>query len=1342
MSCAPRPGVEVSDPLAAGTLQGVIMESFPELRATRVPDYILKGDIYTIFGIPGLNGQLYIFHGRDNRMPIKEKVKINLDSFGNNPLAELFPYIGKDVARHIPISNFELVYSEEHSQLRQAPGLRLTADIEFKGPLQPVSELLSVLFEGTGNNVPDSLHVSAHLSQTRDWTVIPSFSSLTLQGSFQDMSFWVGDFLEINTIGVEVEFIQVTNLAGTDTAWSRGYGIFGELDIYKIPGMASPLRVAYKLTKYTHIYQLAMRLTSSSWESAFGIENLNITDVNFLAYFSSKSIKESLNFSVSACMMFGDTQLDLTGHYSKAETYLEASVANLSWSEIVKFYNQLTGASVDDQLERHDINFEHMYLKLSTKGVVIEGKVSFNGHTSVKGYLKLESGGIYIGGGVDDFLIEGTGLEIKSARIDIFVASKESIHASRFSILGNVMFSGITVRVAFMIEGKQRNSKSNNASEREWALFGRYEGNLRLKDMCSSPIEGGLGDLELRNITLIAASGGNVTIGELNTLDYPVKKGISLCATISPMEELNKFAQQEIDGLILIATIQEKLEIQIQLPKAFDVEITPTIKLTDLGVGIEISTNPSLMVSAVLNILMESGEDPLLLEGRIKAGLLDASASVVTKSPWVNPFNISQQVTIADFKVLLGITYATLAEAGPSQMALVGALRVGEFKAGAGMSISHYPDQQLIKADISEVDLIQIIRVAGQVANIEVLKDMSGGEDTFVFTEAYLYISTGATIGDTEYPRGISAGGGLTAFGKSARFHLSISADGLDFQGFIDNFSLGPLVVASASGDPRASMVVRMTKKEQVIKIDGMVTCFGIGFAALVDIQMGSDNPSFKAYLAVQFTEAFKIDITATVEDLHDVKDLAIKGLYFKGRIEGDLFEVICEGIIKMLKSIEELGTQGIESLQNLIGARIAERQGEMEQLAKEVREAQEKVASRRDNRQIAMNSEEAKRKEAEMKLEQLQQNVAEAIANRDRAEKKLKEEVEKARQKKAALIQRKREEYDEKLKEAKKQEAENRQKLEDLQNRQRTKYGTDFLKKVNLAKGAWDEKQDAERASWEGVQWVYQQKCDASIWTVAYWAARLEAAKSAHEIVKATTAAYLEATNGLDATANSDAFKTLVKGIEEAQKGLERASEGIDNLLAGGGFDGFVRAFVDTEEASIQAKIDELNAMQNDNNKLQKEIRKAQEILDRDKPELEKEIAEADEAIARLKEDSELAKLKRDYQRQLKIHNEVHNIIEGMQAGLETLKENWKAGIHELEKVVNEIQKAIASVIHIERIEVAAHTHALADKKPLKFVFIGTLGGKSFEIDTKWSPGKSLQGLYKEVTNEILKLA
>jgi flagellar biosynthesis GTPase FlhF len=407
---------------------------------------------------------------------------------------------------------------------------------------------------------------------------------------------------------------------------------------------------------------------------------------------------------------------------------------------------------------------------------------------------------------------------------------------------------------------------------------------------------------------------------------------------------------------------------------------------------------------------------------------------------------------------------------------------VEEFKAGAAMSISHYPDQQLVKANISKVDLMEIIRVAGKVAEIQVLQEMGGSEEIFVFTDAHLYISTGATIAEKEYERGISAGGKLTAFGKTAEFDLSIGAAGLDLQAFIDNFSLGPLVVTSASGDPRASMIIQMTKDEQVIKVDGKVTCFGIGLVALVDIQMGTETPSFNAYLAVQFTEAFRISLCATVDDFHDIKDLATKGLLFEGLVEGDLFEAICKSITHMLKNLEELGTQGIESLQNLITANITQKKIEMEELAEKVREAEKKVDARRRNRQEAKEKEEKKRKEAEDGIKRLRDNLDKETRKRDQVQKELEEKVTKARLNKESLVERKRKEYDDKLKDAKREEEDNRKRLNDLQQRQQTKYGTDFLKKVDIAKGAWYEKQAAEKASWEGVQWVYWKKCDASL--------------------------------------------------------------------------------------------------------------------------------------------------------------------------------------------------------------------------------------------------------------------
>ncbi|PYI24786.1 hypothetical protein BO99DRAFT_349500 [Aspergillus violaceofuscus CBS 115571] len=1024
----------------------------------------------------------------------------------------------------------------------------------------------------------------------------------------------------------------------------------------------------------------------------------------------------------------------------------------------------------------------------------LSGKVSFNDVKSVHGLIKYDSTGLTIEGGVEDYKVKDADITIKEARIDIFIGAKPKTErklkehgkkglsnesdaaggesavaksskqdssgtkdlvkkdtgkdkevllnrASKFSIRGKVTFSGVTVTVAFLTERKETNKKSKQASEREWMIYGLADTDLCLAELCDTLQGTPLENLKLRNIAVIAASGEIKSVKELNTLKYPVRKGISLCATIPPLDELNTLAKEKVDGLVLCATIQQKLELKICLPSSMDIHFSPTVTLGDIAVGIEISKNPSLSLEGVLTILMESGQDPLVLEGMVRAGVLEASASVATKQPWVNPFNVSKEVTIADFRVEILIEYAKFLEVGPSKIGLGGQLEVGDFEAGAAMVVSHFPDDQLISVNISEVDLIKIVQVAGKVAEIPQLEMMTGAEETFVFTDAKLYVSTGATLADKKYPRGISGGGKLTAFGKTAEFELSIGAAGLDFKGAIDNFSLGPLVVSSASGEPRASMVVLMTKEQQIVKIDGMVTCFGVGLVTLVDIQLGTETPSFNAYIAVQFTKAFTISLQATTTDFSSVRDLANRGLDFQTEIRGDLFDMICESIKNMIKTIEKLGTDGIESVQNLIGAKVAEKQAEMDQLAKELEDARVRLEANRTQRQVEINKEETKRKQAQDEIARLRQNLATAKKNKSKVEAELKQKVQRAELDKEALIQRKRKEYSDKLEAAKAEEARNRKELERLKREQANRYGTDFLKRAELAKGAWYEKMAVEKASWADVQKAYWAKCNAKWYNFVPLAAALEAEKVRHEIVKAATAVYHETAKGFDATINSDAFQGLVTGIEKAAEAAENAAKGIDNIIKGGGFDGFVRAFVETEDRKLQAAINNLHAMQSENSNYQKAIRDAQAILDKNGPNLEAEIRAADEAITRIQEDAELAKLEREYDYRLKVHEEVHNAIKQMDAGLEALKKDWQNGMQKLQDFVNEIQKEISSVFHIEKIVVGVHTHALVNNKPLLFKFHGTVANRRFEVEAEWSPKIAIGDLYKKVTNEILKV-
>lgn len=178
----------------------------------------------------------------------------------------------------------------------------------------------------------------------------------------------------------------------------------------------------------------------------------------------------------------------------------------------------------------------------------------------------------------------------------------------------------------------------------------------------------------------------------------------------------------------------------------------------------------------------------------------------------------------------------------------------------------------------------------------------------------------------------------------------------------------------------------------------------------------------------------------------------------------------------------------------------------------------------------------------------------------------------------------------------------------------------------------------------------------------------------------------------------------------------------------------------MDTEERRVKDAIKDLEALLDDNSDLQKAIRDARKLLDTNARELEGKIREADDRIKRIEEDTELGKLTRKYENALKIHDEVHNFIQKTQAGLDIIKESWEGGMHAIQDVVKEFQKAISSVFHMERIEIGVHTHALFNNEPLTFTFIGTVGGKGFDIKVGWSPGTALGDVYKAVTGEVLK--
>jgi hypothetical protein len=78
-------------------------------------------------------------------------------------------------------------------------------------------------------------------------------------------------------------------------------------------------------------------------------------------------------------------------------------------------------------------------------------------------------------------------------------------------------------------------------------------------------------------------------------------------------------------------------------------------------------------------------------------------------------------------------------------------------------------------------------------------------------------------------------------------------------------------------------------------------------------------------------------------------------------------------------------------------------------------------------------------------------------------------------------MVQQKRKEYNDKLRNAQDEEERNRKKLEELTRQQESQYGANFLMNLEYARITASLKEEAIKKSWEDVQWVYQQKVAAS---------------------------------------------------------------------------------------------------------------------------------------------------------------------------------------------------------------------------------------------------------------------
>ncbi|KAB8277138.1 hypothetical protein BDV30DRAFT_245504 [Aspergillus minisclerotigenes] len=328
-------------------------------------------------------------------------------------------------------------------------------------------------------------------------------------------------------------------------------------------------------------------------------------------------------------------------------------------------------------------------------------------------------------------------------------------------------------------------------------------------------------------------------------------------------------------------------------------------------------------------------------------------------------------------------------------------------------------DGEMPSVSVDKFNVCKIIRYAGQLAEISELQKIGNGEDVFIINQGSLYISSGLRIGGKSYPRGISASASVTIFDKTGQFDARFDDSGFNGKGSIDRLKLGALEVSAASDVTKpATFDIAMTQDEQKIKIDWMIHYHDIKLLAWVDADLQRLPPMFNAHLLLEFPGQYKIDFSFNAS-LGSVKSLSEVNLDFLALIQGDLFDLICDGVNSFLDGMQKLADQGFDSAKRKLEIELSEKNTELESL-----------------------QEDLNRRDQGMKEHEKITPTRSRRGKEKYAEKRCKNEVKKQQEERYEIVTKKRREYEEKVSQLEKDGRDYRTKKESLEAQRRTNYG------------------------------------------------------------------------------------------------------------------------------------------------------------------------------------------------------------------------------------------------------------------------------------------------------------
>ncbi|KAF5723494.1 hypothetical protein FMUND_1818 [Fusarium mundagurra] len=829
-------------------------------------------------------------------------------------------------------------------------------------------------------------------------------------------------------------------------------------------------------------------------------------------------------------------------------------------------------------------------------------------------------------------------------------------------------------------------------------------------------------------------------LGTVDAYNYPIVKGLQLCATIPSfpqLEELN--GKKKLEGLTLILSITShgKISATIDLPESFRLQLSDTAYLHSFGTTIAIKslTGPQLNIHATLTLTFKDS-DPISVEGVIVGSLEGVSGELKMSddSKWVNPFGLNKNMVFSQLGFGTGFAYATVLVTGPDEIALRGQVDIGRFCAKLDMGLRVTSAEAVFRLEMNKLDAMEIVQLAGVLIDNQAMQQMKGAEGKLVFEDLKLYVSSGAEFLGRYYDRGIEVQGKMWCFGKNGEFDGRFDESGVVIKAGIDNFKVGGLEITSTQeGVDRATMDIEMTKDRQKLFIDGRIRYYSLEISVFLDLDI--QQQYLKLDVKIKLTESLLLSLKADVV-VKNHNSLEGAEMSFEAILETDILGAILQGITDGIDALHKLADKAIDDARSDLTKRLAQKQAALKAMKNELDKLEKECTTETLKKQEEIDKEnkllrglhdefekyaEAYRKAKEAK----DQNVKEIhrLENRrDEARRKLGEKKTEMKKK-----------YDDEIKkERAKRDAMEQEKKRLIDSRDAS-WG-DALRSYREADRSWQWwcRVEKERYAWKRT-------CESKLYWCAwydkpYWTIKLTEATLGLEEAHARKAADAELRHAGKAIMDLPAFRSIEAAINEAARKIDQFGRAIDGLV-NRGLGAYLEEMLKDEREDLNRQIRLLEALMRKSEELEAAYEEAKKDLDNTEQRLSPKQEAARKRIAEIQAEIKMLPARHEYMNKKKDYENMEIQVNDLVSTLNDIQRVMKEVSQISKDVVNTLKKGIPRVT---KIIVRASNRAFVEDKPLMFEIQAVWMEKHGTFHVQWAPNQGISVLYSQAAEKL----